>query len=287
MEIGVLCTKLIRPTLSHNQCYRLSFFDQIAEREHLPVVLFYHYNNFNSPCTIDDRLENSLSKVNCKLDNFLEKAHKDLSLATLFWPHENKNVDQNNFMVSPIVTIQVECGGLALSFSVSHPAIDGFTTLFFLFGWGEVCRLGTPIDKINFLSFNLGNIFPTRDISGLFKPIHVANREENIVVKRFVVHEAALSRLRKQCIEDQSGGALNFQPSRVEIITAILWRTLIRISAARNGYIRSSLMDFPLNLRSKLSLPQVNNSGKFQSRCSDKIHSRGDQDGITQLHNIN
>ncbi|KAK6791599.1 hypothetical protein RDI58_010680 [Solanum bulbocastanum] len=160
---------------------------------------------YRSPCTIDDRLENSLSKVlthvypaagryhkdecsilcldqgvsctntkvNCKLDNFLEKAHKNLSLAALFWPHENNNVDQNNFMVSPIVTIQVtkfECGGLALSFSVSHLAIDG-------------------------------NIFPTRDISGLFKPIHVANREENIVVKRFVVHEAALSRLRKQCID--------------------------------------------------------------------------------------
>uniref|UniRef100_M1B0D9 Anthocyanin acyltransferase n=2 Tax=Solanum tuberosum TaxID=4113 RepID=M1B0D9_SOLTU len=170
-------------------------------------------------------------------------------------------------MVSPIVTIQVtkfECGGLALSFSVSHPAIDGFTGLNFLFGWGKVCRLGTPIDKINFLSFNLGNIFPTRDISSLFKSTQVANREENIVVKRFVVREAALSRLRKQCI-DESGGALNFQPSRVEIITAILWRALIRISAARNGYFRSSLMDLPLNLRSKSSLPQVNNSmGNFR-----------------------
>ncbi|KAK4727374.1 hypothetical protein R3W88_032292 [Solanum pinnatisectum] len=296
IKVEILCTKLIKPsspTLSHNQCYKLSFFDQIAEREHIPVVLFYPYNNFNSP-TIDERLEESLSKVlthvypaagrydkdecsilcldqgvsytkakvNCKLDNLLEKAHKDLSLAALFWPHENKNVDQNNFMVSPIVTIQVtkfECGGLALSFSVSHPAIDGFTCFNFLFGWGKVCRLGTPIDKINFLSFNLGNIFPTRDISGLFKSTHVPNSEENIVVKRFVVREATLSRLRKQCI-DESGGALNFQPSRVEIITAILWRALIRISAVRNGYFRPSLMDFPLNLRSKSSLLQVNNS---------------------------
>ncbi|XP_049399455.1 acetyl-CoA-benzylalcohol acetyltransferase-like [Solanum stenotomum] len=302
IKVEILCTKLIKPsspTLSHNQCYKLSFFDQIAEREHIPIVLFYPYNNFNSP-TIDERLEKSLSKVlthvypiagrydkdecsilcldqgvsytkakvNCKLDNFLEKAHKDLSLAALFWPHENKNVDQNNFMVSPIIIIQVtkfECGGLALSCSASHPAIDGFTSLNILFGWGKVCRLETPIDKINFLSFNLGNIFPTRDISRLFKSTHhVANREENIVVKRFVVREAALSRLRKQCI-DESGGALNFQPSRVEIITAILWRALIRISAARNGYFRSSLMDFPLNLRSKSSLPQLNNSmGNFR-----------------------
>ncbi|XP_015060775.1 acetyl-CoA-benzylalcohol acetyltransferase-like [Solanum pennellii] len=304
IKIEILCKKLIKPsspTPSHNQCYKLSFFDQIAEREHIPIVLFYPYNNnnTNSP-TIDERLEKSLSdvlthvypaagryddkdecsilcldqgvsytkaKVNCKLDNFLEKTRKDFSLATLFWPHENKNVNQNNFMVSPIVAIQVtkfECGGLALSVSVSHPVIDGFTCLQFLFGWGKVCRLGTPIDKINFLSFNLGNIFPTRDISTLFNSTDIANRAENIVVKRFVVREAALSRFRKQCI-DESGGALNFRPSRVEIITAILWRAFIRASATINGYVRPSLMDFPLNLRSKTFLPQVQNSmGNFR-----------------------
>lgn len=302
IKVEILCKKLIKPsspTPSQNQRYKLSFFDQIAEREHIPVVLFYPYNNINSH-TIDERLEKSLSdvlthvypaagryddnaecsilcldqgvsytkaKVNCKLGNFLEKTRKDLSVATLFGPHENKNMDQNNFMVSPIVIIQVtkfECGGLALSFSVSHPAMDGFTGLQFLFGWGKVCRLGTPIDKIHFLSFNLGNIFPTRDTSALFNSADVVNREENIVVKRFVVREAALSRLKKQCI-DESGGALTFQPSRVEIVTAILWRAFIRASAARNGFVRPSLMDFPLNLRSKSSLPQVKTSmGNFR-----------------------
>ncbi|KAH0735537.1 hypothetical protein KY285_011244 [Solanum tuberosum] len=93
-------------------------------------------------------------------------------------------------MVSPIVTAQVtefECGGLAISLSGSHPAID------------EAC------------------------------------------------------------------GALTFQPSRVEIITALLWRAFICASTTINGYVRPSLMDFPLNLRSKTSLPQVHNSmGNFR-----------------------
>uniref|UniRef100_M1B0D8 Anthocyanin acyltransferase n=1 Tax=Solanum tuberosum TaxID=4113 RepID=M1B0D8_SOLTU len=189
MEIEILCTKLIKPsspTLSHNQCYKLSFFDQIAGREHLPVVLFYHYNNFNSP-TIDERLEKSLSNVLTHVYPAAGRYDKD------------------------------ECSILCLDQGVPYTKA-----------------------KVN------------------------SNIEENIVVKRFVVHEAALSRLKKQCI-DESGGALNFQPSRVEIITAILWRALIRISAVRNGYFRPSLMDFPLNLRSKSSLPQVNNSmGNFR-----------------------
>ncbi|KAK6791499.1 hypothetical protein RDI58_010580 [Solanum bulbocastanum] len=38
-------------------------------------------------------------------------------------------------------------------------------------------------------------------------------------------------------------GGLNFQPSRVEIITATLWRALIHISVARNGYFRKTKME--------------------------------------------
>ncbi|PHT69502.1 hypothetical protein T459_24606 [Capsicum annuum] len=71
-----------------------------------------------------------------------------------------------------------------------------------------------------------------------------------------------LSRLRKKCIES---GFLCFQPSRVEIIAALLWMAFIRTSAAINGYLRPCLMDFPLNLRSKTSLPKVHNSmGNFR-----------------------
>uniref|UniRef100_M1BIY2 Anthocyanin acyltransferase n=2 Tax=Solanum tuberosum TaxID=4113 RepID=M1BIY2_SOLTU len=207
------------------------------------------------------------AKVNCKLDNLLEKTRKDLGLAGLFWPHENKNVDETNLMVSPIVIAQVtefECGGLAISLSGSHPAMDGFSDFKFLFEWAKVCRMGTLVEEINFLSFDLSNIFPTIDISGLFKSTYDPVIEKDIIVKRFVIREVAMSRLRKKCM-DESDGGLTFQPSRVEIITTLLWRALIHISTTIHGYVRPSLMDFPLNLRSKTSLPQVHNSmGNFR-----------------------
>ncbi|KAG5570103.1 hypothetical protein H5410_059869 [Solanum commersonii] len=293
MEIEILCTKLIKPCLPtppHLQRYKLSFFDQISEKEHVPTVHFYANNNFINNSTIDDRIEQSLSKilthvypaaerydkdecisytkakVNCKLNNFLKKTRKNLSLAALFWPHENKNIDKTNFMVSPIVTAQVtvfECGGVTVSLSGSHPATDDFSDFKFLFEWIKVCRFQTSVEKINFLSFNLGNIFPTRDISGLFKSTYIPSIHQDIIVKKFVVREAAMSRLRKKCI-DEACGALTFQPSRVEIITALLWRAFISASAIINGYVRPSLMEFPLNLRSKSSLSQLNNSmGEF------------------------
>ncbi|XP_004243480.1 acetyl-CoA-benzylalcohol acetyltransferase [Solanum lycopersicum] len=303
MEIEILCTKLIKPCLPtppHLQRYKLSFFDQISEKEHVPIVLFYaNNNNFFNTSTINERIEQSLSKilthvypaagrydkdecsilcldqgvsytkakVNCKLYNFLEKSRKDLSLAALFCPHVNKYIDKTNLMVSPIVTAQVtefECGGLAVSLSFSHPAMDGFSDFKFLFELARVCKMETPIENIKFLSFNLGNIFPTRDISRLFKSTFDRVIEKDIIVKRFIVREAAMSRLRKKCI-DEARGALDFQPSRIEIITAILWRAFIGASTIINGYVRPSLMDFPLNLRSKSYLPQVKNSmGNFR-----------------------
>ncbi|XP_055801693.1 acetyl-CoA-benzylalcohol acetyltransferase-like [Solanum dulcamara] len=301
MIIDILCTKLIKPCLPtppHLQCYKLSFFDQICEREHVPSVFFFsNYNNLN----IDERLEESLSKIlthvypaagrfndkdeycsilcldqgisytkaktDCTLDNFLEKARNNFGLAALFNPNENKNIDETNIMVSPIITTQVtkfKCGGLALSISYAHSAMDGFSCCKFIFEWAKVCRMGTPVDKINFLSFNMGNIFPTRDIMGLFKSTCTPLIEQDIVVKRFVVREAAMSKLRKKCI-DESDGALTFQPSRVEIITALLWRTLIRATATINGYFKPSLMSFPMNMRAKIPyLPLVKNSmGNF------------------------
>ncbi|XP_049399458.1 pelargonidin 3-O-(6-caffeoylglucoside) 5-O-(6-O-malonylglucoside) 4'''-malonyltransferase-like [Solanum stenotomum] len=301
MEIKILCTKLIKPFLPtppHLQRYKISFFDQISEKEHVSVVFFFHnYNNFN----MDERLEQSLSKVlthvypaagryddkdeccsilcldqgvsytkamtNGTLDNFLDKARNDFGHAALFSPHVNKNINETNFMVSPIVTIQVtkfECDGLAISISTSHPAMDGFSDFQFISEWAKVCRMGTSVDKINFLSFNMGDIFPTRDVSELFKSTPIPVIQQDIVVKKIVIREPVMSRLRKKCI-DESDGALIFQPSRVEIITALLWRAFIRATTIINGYLRPSLLDFPMNMRSKITfLPQVKNSfGNF------------------------
>lgn len=150
---------------------------------------------------------------------------------------------------------------MAVSLSSSHPAMDGFSNIKFLFEWAKVCKMTTPVENIDFLRFNLSDVFPTRDISGLFKSTYDPVTEKDIVTKRFVIRGTSISRLRKSCIR----GGLTFQPSRVEIITALLWRAFIRASATISGYVRPSLMDLPLNLRSKTSLPQVQNSmGNFR-----------------------
>ncbi|XP_060173755.1 acetyl-CoA-benzylalcohol acetyltransferase-like [Lycium barbarum] len=293
MKVKILSTKFIKPsspTPNHLQNYKLSFFDQIADEAHLPLVLFYPPTNDTNTYN-EEQLEQSLSrilthvypiagrfteddsiycqdqgvkfvkaKVNSKLNEFLEKAHKDVNLAMLCWPEDTWNVDDTNILIMPIVIVQItefECGGLALSMSHTHTAMDGFTTFTFVHEWSKVCRLEIPKEKIDFLRFNLADVFPPRDLSKLLLPrLPQDNRKDTkLVAKRLYIDEDSISSLRKEV------GDLCFKPSRVEMIIALLWRALIRASEKKHGHLRRSLIGVPINLRPKLiSLPQVEKS---------------------------
>ncbi|CAN4104513.1 unnamed protein product [Withania somnifera] len=299
MEVEIMSTKFIKPsspTPNHLRNYKLSFFDQIADVAHLPLVLFYPPNNNTNYAAHEEQLEQSLSrilthvypiagrftedddsiscqdqgvkfvkaKVNSKLNEFLEKAHKDVNLALLCWPQDTWNVDNTNLFSMPIVIIQItefECGGLALSMSHAHTAMDGFTTFTFINEWTKVCKLRIPEDKIDFMSFNLPDVFPSRDLSKLLLPrLPQEDRvHAKLVAKRLYINEDSISRLREEF------GDLCFKPSRVEMITALLWRALIRASEKKHGHLRRSLIGVPINMRPKLkSLPQIEKSfGNF------------------------
>ncbi|MCE5166754.1 hypothetical protein HAX54_025818 [Datura stramonium] len=295
MEVEITSTEFIKPsspTPNHLQIYKLSFFDQIADEAHLPLVLFYPPTNNTNYAAHEQQLHQSLSrilthvypisgrfteddsvscqdqgvkfvkaKVNSKLSEFLEKAHKDVNLALLCWPQDTWNVDDTNLFTMPIVIVQItefECGGLALSMSHAHTAMDGFTTFTFINEWSKVCRLEISEEKIDFLSFNLPDVFPSRDLSKLLLP-RVPPKEDRaeakLVAKRLYINEDSISRLREEV------GNICFKPSRVEMIIALLWRALIRASEKKHGYLRRSLIGVPINMRPKLiSLPQVEKS---------------------------
>ncbi|KAM3382685.1 hypothetical protein P3S68_008260 [Capsicum galapagoense] len=149
------------------------------------------------------------------------------------------DVDDTNIFDTPLMVVQVtnsECG---------------------------VCKFGTPSKEINFMSFNLGTLFPTKDLTAIHEPpIDEGKRTKSkLIARKFVYDEAAISRLREKF---DSSDVLNFKPSRVEMITALLWRSLIR--ATRNPNSKRSIVSFPLNLRGKVAaFPETTNSSGISS----------------------
>ncbi|XP_060171414.1 acetyl-CoA-benzylalcohol acetyltransferase-like [Lycium barbarum] len=296
LNLEIISTKLIKPsspTPQHLKNYKLSFFDQLAEREHIPLLLFYPCGNES---IIDEKLEQSLSrvlthvypvagrlskdrcsvdcldqgvtfikaKVNCQFDDFMDEVQKDLNLALLFFPQEIQDLNDANFDATPPVVAQLttfKCGGVALSISASHALMDGFTNFKFVYEWAKVCKSEIPAKEINFMSFDFGEILPARDLSSIFPPrVYPEELDAKYVAKRFFIDEVTMSLLRDKLSGAIDSGELCFKPSRVEIITALLWRALIRVSEAKHGYLRPSLVFFPVNLRGKISLPLKDNA---------------------------
>ncbi|XP_060209480.1 acetyl-CoA-benzylalcohol acetyltransferase-like [Lycium barbarum] len=320
MQVKILSKSLIKPsspTPDHLQDYKLSFFDQVADKAHMPLVLFYPHCNNNSK---NEELEESLSRVlthvyplagrfaedessvlcldqgvtyikatvNCHLDDFLERAHKDLDLALPFWPHGIMEVDDTNIFVTPLMVVQVttfECGGLALSISTSHPAMDGFTAFTFIYEWVKVCKFGTPCKEINFMSFNLGTLFPAKDLTAILDdPVDEGKRTKSkLIARKFVFDEVAISKLRKKFDTE----ALSFKPSRVEMITTLLWRSLIRAAGAGNPHLKRSIMAFPFSLRGKVAaFPHATNSfGNFIIEIPIRFE-HDDETKMESLHHI-
>ncbi|KAG5569324.1 hypothetical protein H5410_059090 [Solanum commersonii] len=311
MQVKILSKNLIKqslPTPQHLENYRLSFFDQVADVAHLPLVLFYPHCRNNSK---NEELKESLSRilthlyplagrfaedessilcldqgvtyikatVNCKLDDFLQQANKDLGLALPFWPQGIMEVDKTNLFFTPLLVVQVttfECGGLALAISHAHPAMDGCTTFKIIYEWAKVCKFGTPSKEINFMNFNLGTLFPYKDLTTILEPLVDEGKRKNskLIARKFVFEEDAISRLREKF--DSVGEDLGFKPS-----------PLIHSTGSNNSHLKRSILSFPINLRGKVAtFPEIANAfGNLIIEIPIKFE-HDDETKMESLHHI-
>nr|XP_009757690.1 PREDICTED: deacetylvindoline O-acetyltransferase-like [Nicotiana sylvestris] len=167
-------------------------------------------DNSHSVDCLDQGVTYIKAKVNCLFDDFIKAELKDIDLALKFCPDMVR--DASN---SPLVVVQVtkfNCGGLALTISTSHSAMDGFTESKFLYEWAKVSKMGTSEKDINCFTFDLGTIFPASNHSSKILKSSSSSirkpREIAMVEKRFVINESAISSLRDK---------LGFKPTRVEM----------------------------------------------------------------------
>ncbi|MCD9559061.1 hypothetical protein HAX54_016790 [Datura stramonium] len=235
MELNVISTKLIKPsspTPPHLKNYKLSFFDQLAEREHVPLLLFYPRGHDDESATIDEKLEQSLSRIlthvypaagrlskdRCSIDCLdqgvtFAKARVQLSIQR-FHQSGDQDLEDADFDTTPPVVAQVTGSNVVVLYIHQFIAPRD--------GWQEICQY-----------------FPASCLSRRF--------EAKFIGKIFI-DEVTISGLRDKLAGAMDSGKISFKPSRVEIITALLWRALIRVSEAKHGYLRPSLVFFPVQL---------------------------------------
>lgn len=315
MKVEIQRTELIKPskpTPQHLRKYKLSVLDQRQQPHYMSIILHY-YPVSSSGYDLDSdiaRLQKSFSET---LTLFYPLAgryiEEDLSIdcsdqGALFVEAQVSedlcrliNGDsatgellscllarQVESSASPLVTIQFNkfrCGGRAVGFCLTHRISDGFGLYKFIEAFaGTACREGKAnVANVNPMSFDLYTVIPARE--GMDRNPDKESGKNN-VTKSFFFDGEAISNLTAMLVSGQQ----QKQPSRTVVVSALIWRTLIKLAAAKNDRRRPSVMIQTVNMRGRTGLlPQSQNCfGNFCNVALAKLIPSDQQNKIELLH---
>lgn len=210
----------------------------------------------------DDGVEYIEARANRLLSEYLQKP--DQNILKEFHPFDTENPIGST---GPILIVQVtffKCGGVALEISSSHKLIDGMSLATFINIWAATAR-GQSSKAIMVPEFVTASIFPPSEFFMAF-PVHLSRCEQI----RFVFDPSKINELKAKV-----ASASVPKPSRVEALTALIWKCARDVSGSTRGSTRASLLVHAVNLRTLVVPPLPNNSvgnnvGYLSAQTSDK-----------------
>ncbi|KAI5661358.1 hypothetical protein M9H77_20681 [Catharanthus roseus] len=292
-EVQVLSRTLLKPsspTPEHLRYYKLSLFDQLAPPSFIRIFLCYTSSSDDlEKSQTFNRLKKSLSdtltkfypfagriledglSIDCSdqgieyfegeaskgLDEFLHDGLK-VEILDEFVPKDLSGFDLTD---RPLVSVQISmfrCGGISIGLSVSHKISDTSTLIQFMNGWASTSKEGicTMISP----NFTVPSIFPSRQELGRVYP-ELGASNLSIVTRRFTFKGSLISKFRNKFRETfGSRNNHHHQPSRVTVVTAVIWKALINVSQQKHGHLRPSLLSPAMSLRGKAALKTSENS---------------------------
>ncbi|KDP20131.1 hypothetical protein JCGZ_05900 [Jatropha curcas] len=283
--ISKSCISPSSPTPPHLKTYKISLLDQFLPSGYFHMIIFYQ--NSQEPNIITERsllLKQSLSET---LSRFYPLAGKvkdrfsiDCNDEGVFYIEAKSNILLSQYLAQPDLTslnkllpnaireyelssgshvalIQettFACGGFAIGLCFSHNVCDGNGMQMFVKDWATTTRKSPTKHTHPYL--DMESIFPqyTSFPSGvsfsttLYAPF---SKEGKHVMKRIVFNEFAIANLKAKA----SLNNINPNPSRVEVVTAILSKCLISSFKNKTGIDKPLAICHSMNLRRKVEPP--------------------------------
>ncbi|KAK2978913.1 hypothetical protein RJ640_019228 [Escallonia rubra] len=295
MQLQVISKETIKPsspTQSHLQSYNLSLLDQFTPRMYIPFVLFYRsYVPIGEFSEKSRWLKNSLSttlaqyypfagrlkasasvdcndngvefleaRISCRLSELLENPDHE-ALDTVFPANSvwGKMCKESSLMVIQLNYFQ--CGGIAIAVGISHRVADACTLSNFLTYWAAVASGSAKKVPPHFIPS------PKND-SVLIPEMEFQRR--NWVTRRFVFLNSEIAQIKAASAEN---------PTRVEAVTAILYKCAVASARACLGSFRPSLLIQPVNMRPNMEPPLPETSvGNIYSHVTVQTKNEGETD---------
>ncbi|KAG6648324.1 stemmadenine O-acetyltransferase-like [Carya illinoinensis] len=294
MEVEIVsktCIKPSSPTPSNLRIHKLSFLDQFSPSSYIPLILFYPVNQSAGSYDVADivsrrsqLLKQSLSETLTRFYPFAGKIKDNLSLDCndegVYYSEARVQSRLEECLHKPdllsfqelileytiskepsagdhVVTIQVTsfaCGGVAIGVYVCHVIADGTTLSVFLKDWAATaskaaCELAVyPKFDIAPSIFVQNNAYPKEGkVMALFGPFFKSGKS---TLKRIVFDASAITSLKAKAT---SSSLQN--PTRVEVVSAILWKCIMAAFRAKSGVERPTLILHAVNFRRRVSSP--------------------------------
>ncbi|XP_031261344.1 BAHD acyltransferase At5g47980-like [Pistacia vera] len=286
MDIEIVARETIKPsspTPQHLRNFNFSLIDQTAPVMFTPLLLFYPENNNTNnhliPATQrSQKLKTSLSKlltvfyplagiikeqttiecnddgaeyveaqIKCNLSDILQQP--DASMLRSFLPVEIESEEADSSRLLFVQANFFKCGGMVIGVCISHKIADTQTLSTVLNSWSQIAISGSS-DGVKFPEFNAASIFPPLDS----KPHITIPRHDSLISKRCVIESSKIVSLKAK-----AAGATVQQPTRVEAVTALIWKCMINVSRSAKGFPRLSVISHVVNLRKRIEPPLPEN----------------------------
>ncbi|MCL7046817.1 hypothetical protein MKW94_021373 [Papaver nudicaule] len=274
MKVEVVSKESIkpsRPTPHHLKFFKLAFLDQLAPPVYVNVLLYYGQNDKAKKIVDTDTrlsvikksLAETLTKfyplagkiiddefiVECNDEgvDYIETKVSDGSLSQLiqhpnvpelvkkFIPSDPYSMETSSKKLVPLlvqVNVFEDCGGIVVGIRISHKMADASSLTTFVNDWATVAR--------GIASGDHGE--QIKDLMG-FKPSTLILGDEVLVTKKFVFGSSKLAELKAKSIivkENDYVPDHQCQPTRVEVLSAFLWKSTMVPSMPTN-FLRNVL----------------------------------------------
>ena len=281
LKVEILGREIIKPshpTPHHLRNFKLSLLDQINYSLYICTCLVYKANKNVKADRISQRLKSSLSETLTKFYPFAGRVKDDFSiecndegvefiegrangflseylqnpdqkLLTEFQPFGGK--DQPVAGKGPLLVVQVtffKCGGLGVTTLSSQKLVDALSYTTFQNCWAAIAR--GEFRKAVIPEFVAASVFPPSE-SFVPLPTHISLAES----RRFVFDASKIAQLQAKV-----ASATVPSPSRVEALTALIWKSARSASRSNRGFPRPSLGVQSANLRTVVGPPFSANS---------------------------
>ncbi|GMH26972.1 hypothetical protein Nepgr_028815 [Nepenthes gracilis] len=284
VQRDIISREIIKPSTStppHLSTYKLSTFDQILPGCYVPILLFYKNQAPDGSCDMKEIsriLKNTLPEILNRYYPFVGKIEgntfidcNDTGAVFSVFCLKNKLVDilaqpdynilemlfpdtlpWNNSQDGNLLEVCVsffDCGGFSIGMCISHKIADACTMQLFLNDWAAMTR--QPGIELRYPHLLEESAFPP-DNKFTLQELRIS-RGRNPVTRRFVFSPSTIANLKARVVSS----SMVQNPTRVEVVTAILYRCLLKASKIDSGSLSPSTLVIAVNLRPRVvpSLP--------------------------------